>query len=190
MVKLSNCKVLGIVGSPRRGGNTEILIDEVLSGAENAGALIKKVILNNLNINPCQACDSCRKTGKCIHNDDMLELLEKMEQSDIWVLGTPIYWWGPTAQFKAFLDRWYCPNHKNFKGMKVILVIPLGGGHPNYARHTVGMFIDIFNYLDMELFETVLAPGLEERGKVREKKDILEKAYKAGQMAINKLNKS
>ena len=74
--------------------------------------------------------------------------------------------------------------------MKVILVIPLGGGHPNYARHTVGMFIDIFNYLDMELFETVLAPGLEERGKVREKKDILEKAYKAGQMAINKLKKS
>jgi len=187
MVKLSNNQVLGIVGSPRRGGNTEILVDEVLSGAKDAGALIKKVILNELNINPCQACNSCYKTGKCMHNDDMLELLEKMEESDIWVLGTPIYWWGPTAQFKIFLDRWYCPKHQDFKGKRVILVIPFEGGHPKYARHTVGILTDVLDYLNMELLDTILAPGVVNRGAVREKSGIMKKAYDVGQKAIKML---
>ena len=180
---MSNSQVLGIVGSPRRGGNTEILIDEVLSGAKNGGALVKKVILNDLNINPCQACNSCYKTGKCIHNDDMLELLQKMEQSDLWVLGTPIYWWGPTAQFKLFLDRWYCPKHQEFKGKQIILVIPFGGGHPQYARHTVGILKDVVDYLNMELLGTILATGVGNRGAVRNKNDIMKEAYEIGHKA-------
>lgn len=184
MVKGSRIQALGIIGSPRQGGNTEILIDEILSGAENLGAQTEKVILNKLNINPCQACNSCEKTGKCMHNDDMHELLEKMELSDLWILGTPIYWWGPTAQFKLFLDRWYCPQHQNFKGKHVILAIPFGGEHNKYARHTVGLLTDVLNYLSMKLVEIILAPGMNNRGAVRERKNILEKAYKAGQKAI------
>ncbi|MFX1418114.1 MAG: flavodoxin family protein [Promethearchaeota archaeon] len=190
MVNPSKFRVLGIVGSPRKGGNTEILVDEILSGAEESGALIEKVILNKLNINPCQACNSCYKTGKCMHNDDMTELLIKMEHNDVWVLGTPIYWWGPTAQFKTFLDRWYCPQHKTFKGKYVILAIPFEGGHSNYARHTVGLFKDVLDYLSMELLEVVLAPGVGKRGAVREKDDILKKAYNTGQKAIEKLKES
>lgn len=187
MVKPPEIQVLGFVGSPRRGGNTEILVDEVLSGAENVGALIEKIILNKLNINPCQACNSCYKTGSCMHDDDMPKLLEKMELSNLWVLGTPIYWWGPTAQFKTFLDRWYSPKHQNFKGKHVILVIPFEGGHPRYARHTVGILTDVLDYLGMELFETVLAPGVNDRGAIREKIDILKRAYKSGQEAIKKI---
>ncbi|MHA2021933.1 MAG: flavodoxin family protein, partial [Candidatus Thorarchaeota archaeon] len=99
--------VLGIVGSPRRNGNTEILVDEVLSAAEENGAAVHKVILSKLDIGACRACDVCRKTGKCVQKDDMEDLVTKMKNSDVLVLGTPIYWWGPTAQFKAFLDRWY-----------------------------------------------------------------------------------
>lgn len=172
--------VLGIVGSPRRGGNTEILVDEVLKGAEESGALIEKIILNELNIKPCQACNSCYKTGKCIQNDDMIPLQEKMKESKVWVLGTPIYWWGPTAQFKAFLDRWYSPIHEEFKDKQVILVIPLEGGHEKYARHTVGIFTDVLQYLSMHLFETILAPGVGRRGEVRKRDEIIKKAYKAG----------
>ena len=63
--------VLGIVGSPRIGGNTEVLIDEVLAGAEEAGASTEKVNLNKMEINPCQACNSCYKTGHCMQKDDM-----------------------------------------------------------------------------------------------------------------------
>jgi putative NADPH-quinone reductase len=179
-------RVLGIVGSPRRGGNTEILVDEVLAGAEEAGALVEKVILSKLDIAPCRACDACRKTGQCVQKDDMAALLEKMQCSRVWVLGTPVYWWGPTAQFKAFLDRWYGFNYAMFKDQRIILTTPLEDTDTRTARHTVGMLTDALAYLKAELFATVLAPGVLDRGKVREHPDILEAARRAGREAIEK----
>ena len=179
--------VLGIVGSPRRGGNTEILVDEVLRGAEEAGALTEKVILSELNVAPCRACDACGKTGERVQQDDMPALLEKMQRSRVWVLGTPVYWWGPTAQFKAFLDRWYGVGRATFAGRRVILTIPLGGG-ASYARHTVGMLTDIVNYLGMKLVETVLAPGAHGPGAVRGHADVLATARRVGREAIEMPN--
>lgn len=179
-------QVLGIIGSPRIGGNTEVLVDEVLAGAKEAGASVERVILNKLDIKPCQACNSCYKTGHCAQKDDMESLLEKMVQSDLWILGTPIYWWGPTAQFKAFLDRWYHPKHQEFKGKKVIIVIPLGGEHERYARHTVGLLEDVLNYLNIKLIYTIIAPGYNRRGEVGNNSNLLEKAHKAGKEAIEK----
>jgi len=180
-------QVLGIVGSPRLGGNTDSLVDEVLAGAEEAGASTEKIILNKLNIKPCQACNSCYKTGQCAQKDDMADLLDKMLQSDLWILGTPVYWWGPTAQFKAFLDRWYHPKHQEFKGKRVILVVPLGGENERYARHTVGLLEDVFNYLNIELVETILAPGYNRRGEVRKNTDLITKAYNSARNAIEKI---
>ena len=176
--------VLGIVGSPRIGGNTEVLVDEVLTGAEETGAMTEKVILSKLEIKPCQACNSCYKTGYCMQKDDMSGLLDKMLQSEIWILGTPIYWWGPTAQFKAFLDRWYHPKHQEFKGKRVVIVVPLGGEHERYARHTIGLLEDVFSYLQMKLVGRVLAPGVNHRGEVRNNKDLMNKARDLGKSLI------
>lgn len=184
-VKETDCKrVLGIVGSPRRGGNTEILVDEVLTGAATAGALTEKVILDELDIAPCRACNTCRKSGECVQQDDMQGLLERMQHSQVWVLGTPVYWWGPTAQFKAFLDRWYGAKQVRFEGRHVILAIPLGGGSANYARHTVGMLSDVLEYLGIELVATVLAPGAYRLGAVRGHTDTLAAARRAGRDAV------
>lgn len=182
-------RVLGIVGSPRRSGNTDILVDGVLAGAEKAGALTEKVILNKLDIAPCQACDACAKTGECVHKDDMPALLKQMERSQVWVLGTPVYWWGPTAQFKAFIDRWYGVERATFTGRRVILAIPLGGGSGGYARHTVGMLTDILAYLGMELVAIVLAPGVHRRGAVRERPNVLAAARNAGREAVEAFGK-
>ena len=187
MKKSTHTQALGIVGSPRRGGNTEILVDEVLAGAEEAGALITKAILNELDISPCQSCNACQ-TGECVQQDDMPRLLEQMEQSQVWVLGTPIYWWGPTAQFKAFLDRWYGAGQVTFKGRCVVLVIPLGGS-AHFARHTVGMLTDILDYVRAELVATVLAPGASRLGAVRGHTDVLAAAHRAGREAVERLMK-
>jgi multimeric flavodoxin WrbA len=119
-----------------------------------------------------------------VHKDDMPILLDKMVQSDVWILGTPIYWWGPTAQFKTFLDRWYHPKHQSFKGKRVILVIPLGGGHERYARHTTGLLTDVLNYLSIDLVETILAPGINGRGEVSNNSTLMKKALKAGKEAM------
>jgi multimeric flavodoxin WrbA len=84
--------MIGIVGSPRRGGNTELLVDEVLTGAQETGAHTRKYILNELYIAPCQGCGGCHKTHECVQEDDMKKLLEDMNTCTTWVLGTPIYW--------------------------------------------------------------------------------------------------
>ena len=184
--EISHRRMLGIVGSPRRGGNTETLVDEVLRGAEEAGALVEKVILSELDIAPCRACDACRRTGKCVQQDDMSAVLEQMMRSQVWVLGTPVYWWGPTAQFKAYLDRWYVGGNviSRREGQRVILVIPFEDTDASTARHVVGMFEDVLAYLKVELSATVLAPGVLHRGEVSEHSSVLAVAYRAGQEAV------
>ena len=180
MVPYENKHVLGIVGSPRRGGNTETLVDTILASAAEQGATYEKVILNDLEIAPCQACNVCKRTGSCVHEDDMDKLLPLMEKSDVWILGTPIYWWGPTAQFKLFVDRWYGLDQRCFQGKTVIAAIPMGGRDDHYARHTIGMIKDICNYLGMDFVETVVASGMNGRGSVRESTRAIESARLAG----------
>lgn len=181
--------VLGIVGSPRRGGNTDLLVEAVLEGAREAGATTEKVFLAELDITPCNACDACESTGECVYDDDMPGLFRKMERSQVWVLGTPVYWWGPSAQFKAFLDRWYAkvsrPEDKAlFEGRRVVLAIPMGDEDPRTARHTVGMMTDALDYVNAVLFGTVLAPGVNDPGEVLRHPEFLEAARRAGREAV------
>lgn len=109
----------------------------------------------------------------------MPALLDKMQRSQVWVLGTPIYWWGPTAQFKAFMDRWYAANEETFKGRRVILVIPMGASDATPAQHILGMFETGLG--KKRIFATILAPGVNQKGAVRSKKEVLAKARTAGQ---------
>jgi len=178
-----NSQVLAIVGSPRRGGNTEILVDEILAGASEKGALVEKIILSDLVVFPCKGCDFCKKKGRCFRKDDMKHIEARIDQSDVLVLGTPVYWWGPTAQFKAFLDRWYGVNREIFKGKKTILAIPLEAENSINAQPLIDMFKGIMDYLGMVHVETVLAAGVYERGAVHRHPEILASARKAGQMA-------
>jgi multimeric flavodoxin WrbA len=130
-------RVLGIVGSPRCNGNTEILVDQVLQGAKEAGAVSEKAILNELDIAPCQVCEICLDTQECVQQDNMSQLLARMQDSDVWVLGTPIFFCGPTVRFKIFIDRWYHQEQIiRFKNRRVILTIPLGAADASIARHT------------------------------------------------------
>lgn len=173
--------VLGIVGSPRRNGNTEILVDVVLSAAEENGASTHKVILSKLDIGPCRACDTCRRTGKCVQKDDMEEIVTKIKNSDVLVLGTPVYWWGPTAQFKAFLDRWYGVYDQGiFKEKETVLVIPLEDTTESTYNPILNMFKAIMEYLHMNHVATVLAPGVLERGAVRDHREFMDSAREIG----------
>jgi multimeric flavodoxin WrbA len=178
-------RVLAIMGSPRRGGNTDIMLDEVLSGAAEAGALTEKVMLTDLDIGPCLACDACVRDRKCAQRDDMAGLLAQMERSQVWVLGTPVYWWGPSAQLKTFVDRWYGGYRTfSFPGRRVVLVIPFGDTDPETARHTVGMMQDSLDYVKIELAAVVLAAGANDRGEVLGQPEVLAAARQAGRDVV------
>ncbi len=178
-------KVLGIVGSPRRGGNTDVLVSEVLKGAFEAGAKTWKKRLADLAIGPCRGCCACVRTKRCVQKDGMLELLMPMEESAVWVLGTPVYWWGPTAQFKAFMDRWFGAIRKfPFKGKKVVLAVPLGDTNPGTAKNTLGMFECALKYVGAEITDVVLGLGMGDKGDAKKDRELLSRARRAGVKAV------
>ena len=98
-------KVLGILGSPRRGGNTEILLDEALAGARSQRAETEKLAVSELKIAPCQNCDDCALTGECTIHDDMDGIYSKLRAIDRLVLASPVFFLSVTAQTKAMIDR-------------------------------------------------------------------------------------
>ena len=93
-------KVLIISGSPRKGGNSDILCDEFAKGAKEAGHQVEKVRLQELTVKSCMACYACKKTSACVQKDDMTELLEKLISADVLVLATPVYFYSMDGQMK------------------------------------------------------------------------------------------
>lgn len=98
-------QVLGLAGSPRRRGNTEVLLDAALEAAQHEGATTEKIVLNNLKARPCQHCDGCLHTGVCIIDDDIQPLHHKLMEADRIVLASPIFFMSVTAQAKLAIDR-------------------------------------------------------------------------------------
>lgn len=188
-------KVLGIAGSPRRGGNTDLLLGEVMRGAASRGAKVKTIILNNLTIAPCQHCDGCLETGRCKVEDDMQMVHSELRQADRLVLASPIYFKGVTAQTKAMIDR--C---QALWVRKYLLKLPLSGSS---RRERQGLFISVagrskanqfepalatvkslFRALDITYAGELLFPGADDKGAIAKYPDALRQAFLAGQKLV------
>jgi len=100
-------KIVGILGSERKGGNTEVLLDVALEEAQKNGVLTDKVPLRDKSIAPCDGCLGCVKTGKCVIEDDAQKIYEKMLESEGIIWATPVYFWSMSGQTKTLMDRTY-----------------------------------------------------------------------------------
>lgn len=98
-------KVLILSGSPRKGGNSDVLCDEFMRGALEAGHQVEKIRVQEKKVAPCMACYACRNTGVCAIRDDMAEIMQKMIDCDVMVLASPVYFYSIDAQLKAVIDR-------------------------------------------------------------------------------------
>lgn len=111
-------KVLILSGSPRKGGNSDILCDEFARGTMEAGHEVEKIRVAEKKIGYCRACYACRGTGVCAIEDDMTEVLQKMIDADVLVLASPVYFYSIDAQLKALIDRtvarWLEVKNKEF----------------------------------------------------------------------------
>ena len=99
-------KVLGILGSPRIGGNSDVLLDQALAGARDGRAETEKIILSRKKISGCLDCGKCNEAGVCAIKDDMKEIQQKILAADTVIHSGPVYFWAMTSQMKAYLDRW------------------------------------------------------------------------------------
>jgi len=181
-------KILGVVGSPRKNGNTDILVSRILDGARDAGAAVKKVFLGDLSIRECDGCHACWKTERCAKDDDMQALYAKIIGSDLIIFGTPVYWYGPTALMTGFIDRFVyfnCPaTRAKIRGKGAFLAIPFEEDDPATAAPLESVFRKSLAYLEMVLLGTILAPGVGGKGDILKKPDLLEEAYRLGRSLV------
>jgi multimeric flavodoxin WrbA len=171
-------KILALMASPRKGGNTDLLINEILAGAENAGHLNEKLDLYDLDISPCTDCRDC-KTGACSIDDDMPGLYPKIEEADVIIFGTPLYWYGPSGPMKLLMDRLlpYSETEK-LKGKRALLVIPSAEG-PTACEAVVKMFQLSLDYLGMDIAHIML-PTAYEKGEIAMDTETLDQAHRMG----------
>lgn len=177
-------KIIGIVGSPRRNGNTHVLVSRILDGAREAGAAVETLFLADLTIRECDGCHVCWQGKPCAKRDDMSGLLPRIAGNDVLVFGTPVYWYGPTALMKAFLDRFVyfnCPeNRAKIRGHAAALAVPFEDTDLATAELLVKSFEKSLSYLEMSLAGCILVPGVTQKGEIVEKADRMTEAYALG----------
>lgn len=132
--------VLALAGSPRKAGNSDILADQVLEGARDAGAAVEKVYLDDLCIHPIgEVEDNTRERSDLRGDDDLPALLDRFLKADIAVIATPVYWFGVSAQLKCFLDRLSCyfrhPQYADrFAGKGYVVLCTFGRSEADHGR--------------------------------------------------------
>ena len=171
-------KVLMISGSPRKGGNSEILLGQFEKGAREAGNEVEKVSLREKKIAPCMACYGCRGTKTCVQKDDMGELLEKMVEADVLVLATPVYFYSMDGQLKTMIDR-TLPRYTEIADKDVYLIATAAGGRRAMERTMDAMkgFTDCLPGARVK--GEIYGEGVYQKGEV-EGTPAYQEAYEAG----------
>lgn len=157
---------LGVVASPRAGGNTATAVADVLAGAATCGADISSAWLGPGAVVPIGDCAACIAAGACAIDDGFDQLIAAVQACDLLVLGTPLYWYGPSAQLKAFLDRWSCcldrdedSFRRRMRGKRVVLVLAQGERGFYEAAPCLQMLEWSLRYLDMTLCARIVVVG-------------------------------
>jgi multimeric flavodoxin WrbA len=180
--------ILGVVGSPRANGNTHVLVDSILEGARAARARTETLLLKDLCIHECIGCHACWRGQECVQQDDMNGVYPKIKGCDAIVFGTPVYWYGPTALMKGFIDRFVyfnCPEHReHIRGKLAVVVTPFEEERVETAELLVAFFEKCFEYLEMEFVGQLLAPGVTLKGEVRKRGDLLSAARELGRALV------
>ena len=179
--------ILILKGSPREKGNSSTLADQVAAGAAASGAQVESFVLQDMNIQPCNACDACHETGdmQCVIEDDMQPLYPKLRNADAIVIASPIYWFTMSAQTKLCIDRWYAlegPRGNALAGKQIGIVLTYGDSNQftSGAINAMRAFEDMFRYIKAEIVGMVYGTAMNP-GDAQKQPDLMERAYKLGQ---------
>ena len=175
-------KVLIISSSPRKGGNSDLLCDEFMKGALEAGNEVEKIFLKDKTVHPCTGCSVCSMYGKpCPQKDDAAEIVEKMIAADVIVMATPVYFYTMCGQMKIMIDR-CCARYTEITNKEFYFIIAAAENDKAMMERTIDGFRGFLDCLE----------GPQERGtvygigawKVGEIKDTpyMQEAYKMGKM--------
>ncbi len=196
--ELKDFKIVAIYGSPRRKGNTGLLLDKLMEGAAESGSLpkkdviIKKIVVSDLNISPCKGCRNCSITGECIVDDDMQQVYKELIEADFLAVASPVFFTTVSGYLKALIDRcqrfWSLKyEHKKriiTKKRKGIFISTAGSGFNdifNCPRKVIRSFFDVLyvDYLCDFVFNNV-----DSQGDIVKNEEAMEDLYRFGKDKI------
>lgn len=205
-------RVLGISGSPRKGGNTDLLLDEALKAARRKGAKTKKIVLDELKFSPCQECKNIRKDGICVIKDDWQNIFSEIENSDGIILASPIFFGSVSAQTKMMIDRFQCQwlaknkfvppakplatHGKTYKpkkrkatcheaGRVGAFICVEASRRKDFFENAKSIVRNFFATIDVVYKEELLCSGVDKKGAVRERPECLKRASEIGKKIIS-----
>jgi multimeric flavodoxin WrbA len=190
-------KILGIVGSKRKNGNTSILVQKALEVAEKEGIETELIYLGDYTIKDCNGCEACKDTYQCVIEDDMQKIYPLLLKADALILGSPTYFYNVTADMKAFIDRCYCfeffgENDRSVwlgineaLGVKYASVIAVCEQHDEKDMgYTAEAMAKPLEFLGYRVIDTVKVIGLFGKGEALKDEKALERASKAGKRLV------
>ncbi len=187
--------ILAIYGSPRRKGNTAALLEQAVKGARSAGAQVEEITLRDLKISPCLEIYGCKKTGRCVIQDDFQGIYDRLLTCDGLMLASPIFFYTVSAHTKILMDRcqslwvkkyWidqipFSPKIVKRKGLFISAGATKGKKLFDGVLLTVRYFFDTF---DAELWKSLLYRGLEFEGDILKHPEYLREAYASGKALV------
>jgi multimeric flavodoxin WrbA len=188
-------KVLGIFGSPRRGGNSDLLLEEALEGARSAGADVVIVSCRDLEMCGCLECGGCDTTGRCVVEDDMQPVYPLLLQADVVILSSPMFFYGITSQAKALIDRCQAlwnkrmlekapEQRKSYNGGRGYLIAVGASKGASLFEGAKLVAKYFFDALDMSFEGGMYVKGVEGKGDIANRTDAMKQAFELGRNAV------
>lgn len=173
-------RIVVLVGSMRKGGNTDLLAQAFADGAGKNNT-VKIVSVADYKVNPCIGCNSCfsREGNQCFQKDDMVKIYEKLKSADMVVIASPVYFYGISAELKAVIDRLHTPMRNEFKVKKLALLLVGAANLPELFDAIKLQYQLVLNFFHLEDAGMVLVRRVKDIGNIKGRKE-LEEAYNLG----------
>lgn len=193
-------KILSINGSRRKKGNTEFLIQSILTPAQKGGAQIESIFLGDYQIGACTGCEGCASSWECIIKDDFAQVVKKLDEADGVVLASPTYWYSVTSDMKRFIDRCYSlvqfpVNRKNWigkyqgAGKACITAAVCEQTEVSAMGNTLSLLTDFSKDIGLDVVGSVKGLGFFEAGSIKDDHNLLQKAEETGQNLFDHLKR-
>lgn len=173
-------KILILSGSPRKQGNTDLLVEAFKEGA-SANHQVETVSVHDYKVAPCMGCNACFRSEKhtCVQKDDMTCIYEKLANADMLVIASPVYFYGLSAQIKAVIDRCHNPIRDTFHIKKAALLLVGAASLPELFDSILAQYQLCLHFFQIEDAGKVLVRGVKEKGDIRDT-EALKEAYALG----------
>ena len=173
--------ILILSGSPRKGGNTDLLVEAFVKGASQKHH-VEIMPVRDYKVNPCMGCNACFKSkdNTCVQKDDMAIIYEKMAHADMLVIASPVYFYGLSAQLKAVIDRCHNPIRDTFPVKKMAILLVGAATLPELFDSILAQYQLCLNFFKLEDAGRVLVRGVKDKGDIKNTY-ALNEAFELGQ---------